>query len=256
MRTVRRESASCKEKSLSNKKESPAISSGHQALPYEAMKRAVRAANTKAPAADGYHGKVPPEVVARIAVMSSEQGAAALAARADRASQRMSKARPAHAALLSRILAGKRKTREALLDLRKMADEIGRAAAGSVACAKGCSHCCHIPVAVSQREADIIGSEIGRAAARLSGIFRPSDEAASYRNPCPFLVSGSCGIYASRPIACRLQFSVDVDDLLCRLIDGQAVPVPLLDVTDYQMAYAVAMQDQAVADIRDFFPDA
>lgn len=73
--------------------------------------------------------------------------------------------------------------------------------------------------------------------------------------PCTFLAAGRCSIYEHRPISCRLQINVDVDDLLCRLVPGEAITVPYLDTRTEKVASLLILGANArIADIRDWFP--
>ena len=73
--------------------------------------------------------------------------------------------------------------------------------------------------------------------------------------PCSFLKEGRCSIYASRPLACRLQLNMDDDDLLCQLIEGESIRVPYLNLTTHHVAAVVALgMGQPIADIREWFP--
>lgn len=66
-------------------------------------------------------------------------------------------------------------------------------------CQKGCSHCCSYDVQITTFEAEYIYSR--------TGVPHNSESAFSINNdrPCPFLApKGHCGIYAYRPIVCRM----------------------------------------------------
>jgi Putative zinc- or iron-chelating domain len=117
-------------------------------------------------------------------------------------------------------------------------DEIGAIAAPHAACRKGCTHCCHTSVLIPAQEAALIGKRIGVKPAKVTGITGRHDIKAGYDNPCPFLKDGACSIYASRPLACRQQYNMDADALLCELIGGPS-NVPYLDMIDYQTALAM-----------------
>ena len=117
-------------------------------------------------------------------------------------------------------------------------DEVGALAAPHAACRKGCSHCCHTSVLMPAQEAALIGKRIGVKPAKVTGITGRHDIKAGYDNPCPFLKEGACSIYASRPLACRQQFNMDSDALLCELIGGPS-KVPYLNLMDYQTALAM-----------------
>ncbi|KWT71765.1 MULTISPECIES: YkgJ family cysteine cluster protein [unclassified Variovorax] len=137
------------------------------------------------------------------------------------------------------------------------------------ACRNGCSHCCHIPVTISRTEAELIGTAVRRSPARpahaieLAKLRTPEDlhdaqaalqAATPVGEPCPFLADGACSIYAHRPLACRMLLNLDDDDLLCRLVPGESVPVPYADATTLKALSLMAQPNAAFADIREFFP--
>lgn len=138
------------------------------------------------------------------------------------------------------------------------------------ACRKGCAHCCHISVTISAVEAAVIGRQVGvrpaqpRKAVKLQSIQALQGALAEVQaisaraetTPCPFLVDNACSIYEARPMACRLLLNLDDDALLCRLIPGQAVPVPYANSDQLKALYLMAQAASPLADIRDFFPTA
>jgi hypothetical protein len=67
-------------------------------------------------------------------------------------------------------------------------------------------------------------------------------------------VNDACSIYNARPMACRLLLNLDDDDLLCRRVEGAAVPVPYADSDQLKTLYLMAQVASPLADIRDFFP--
>lgn len=139
--------------------------------------------------------------------------------------------------------------------LYKIADEMMAHTQGFVACKRGCSHCCYTPVPITPIEADLIGADIRvkRRTAPLREVATPTQPFEGYTKPCTFLVNGACSIYEHRPLACRIHYSVDDDDMLCRLDHPGPIPVPYLDVTPFRTAY-LALTGMRVADIREFFP--
>jgi hypothetical protein len=114
-------------------------------------------------------------------------------------------------------------------------DEVGAIAGPRSACRKGCSHCCHTSVLLPAQEAALIGRRIGVKPRRVTGITTRDAIKAGYDNPCPFLKDDACSIYASRPFACRQQYNMDSDALLCELV-GEPSKVPYLNLLDYHTA--------------------
>lgn len=158
-----------------------------------------------------------------------------------------------------------------VLWLHRAADAWAKPLAALSACRPGCSHCCHIPVAMTDVEARLLGERIGRKPAKVAGA--PGVEAtladaaqpwqlpgtpapsAGYSDPCPFLALGRCSIYEHRPLACRAQLNMDVDAYLCGLRDdGVAVSVPYADAVALKAAYCLVQPAAKWADIRAFFP--
>lgn len=122
------------------------------------------------------------------------------------------------------------------------------------ACRPGCSHCCHVLVGMTQTEADIIGKAIGRKPVKLTESKLLPKKDYGYHMPCTFLVDGSCSIYEHRPITCQVYFNLDADNLLCHLIPGKLVPLPLFNATSYQHESVRLAGDDVRGDIREFFP--
>jgi len=110
----------------------------------------------------------------------------------------------------------------------------------SVACRKGCSHCCMNLVTVSPVEvlalaehikgrddADALIEKTRQAAAEV-----PANDVLarkSMRIPCPLLDDqGACSVYDERPLTCRAYASFDVDRCVADLETGSAdVPVAM-----------------------------
>jgi len=105
-----------------------------------------------------------------------------------------------------------------------------------VACAAGCSMCCHnwIPVTAPEalliaahlRGADLAAAraaEMAHAAEAGRGLDR--DQRLEQRLACPLLAEGLCSIYALRPLACRSFFSLSLD--ACRgIFEGRTEDLP------------------------------
>lgn len=160
--------------------------------------------------------------------------------------------------------------------LYRAADVLARAveAAQAAPCKKGCDSCCHMAVLVSRSEAEHLAEVSGRALSKdpVGAIRLDATLAESIRNEghtkaieeswhhhtrvaCPFLHEGACSVWASRPLACRYHYSLDRDNLLCRLIEsGESVDVPKLNtVASTALSLAIQGVNQDAADIRDWF---
>ena len=141
----------------------------------------------------------------------------------------------------------------------RFADVISAAVAPQAGCSKGCASCCHISVGISGAEAQIIGMAIGVKPA--TGVSSNGDRDALVKHyfgqPCPFLANQECSIYAHRPVACRLHFTLDRDDYFCRTsIAPEDSMVPNVNLDSYWMIYGLiaAQMSRDEGDIRQFFP--
>lgn len=145
--------------------------------------------------------------------------------------------------------------------LREIGHQIAALIGPNTPCKRGCSHCCHIAVAVTKTEADLIGEYTGRVPAILPA--RSGQEMIDNINagiksylgvPCVFLgVEGECTIYPVRPIPCILHHTVAPDSTCCDTTKG-VQRVPALDVHSVSIAMGFVCQDEPIADLREFFP--
>lgn len=141
--------------------------------------------------------------------------------------------------------------------LRFLAAQFTKIFSSETACASGCSHCCHIGVAVSKDEATIISKAIGVPLTKTENTYRIDDVDAQISKtgiPCTFLKNGECSIYEHRPLACITHVNMDSSSLLCKVEPGVSYPVPYLNVMPIQMHHINAARKSHFADIRDWFP--
>lgn len=150
------------------------------------------------------------------------------------------------------VALGAASTRQRVIWMFKAGEQFSKGYAPAAACRSGCTHCCHVPVGVTEAEAKEIGLRIGRKPAKNPPRAQGGD--GDYNNPCPFLKNDGCSIYESRPMACRLLLNLDADDLLCRLVPGSEIPVPYSDSRQFKLAMAQVWGNTHIADIRDWFP--
>jgi uncharacterized protein len=143
-----------------------------------------------------------------------------------------------------------------LRKIYRLLDELSTAAKPYVACAKGCSACCHMNVTISTLEAKRIEAVTGtRGTAPTESRHHPSTRFSGV--PCPFLKESVCSIYADRPFACRQHHSFDLSDYWCKPERSQMQAMPLIRFEGLETAYrelTVASPGDLFADIRDFFP--
>lgn len=155
--------------------------------------------------------------------------------------------------------------------LQRAADLVNSAVLASkqTPCGGGCSHCCRIPVVITQVEAfaiaDLAGlrrpvrpanSITGREAIAGAGkmeAMRSRNDAAYTGTPCPFLTEGRCKVYAARPLACRMHASLEETSDRC---DPQSKEQPprRLSLLDRDLDNIATLGlGVPVADIRDWF---
>lgn len=145
--------------------------------------------------------------------------------------------------------------------LRALADRINSAVSKEAACRRGCDACCKIQVEMTSWEAKVIAEELGiqlkQPAAPLEGHSRERS-LALLGKPCGFLRNGDCSIYESRPIACRLHHSLNMDARMCQPeVKPDESMVPSLNMNAIHLAYAMCSGLSAVlGDISDFFEEA
>ncbi|MGE0179445.1 MAG: YkgJ family cysteine cluster protein [Sphingomonas sp.] len=125
------------------------------------------------------------------------------------------------------------------------------------ACAKGCSHCCHMWVSLRAPEALFIKAAIpARERADLHAAIHAAhdetgplsyDDRVKLVRPCPLLQDDACRIYAARPLVCRTTASEDA--AVCRrayrLLSDEEIPQPLVFInqrTGYSIALAGALK--------------
>lgn len=114
------------------------------------------------------------------------------------------------------------------------------------ACKKGCNHCCHYEIAITNLETDYIKSKLKTK--KLKN--RPFGQA------CPFLKKGVCSIYEYRPFICRRHLSIADTANWCKLDVCNDYKFPLVNLSEIDKSYAYLIGPQGMAsvvDIREAF---
>lgn len=185
---------------------------------------------------------------------------AAARARADIVSKRLEKEEYVMTRLVQHAFRAESITTKVNI-LRTLMNYVHAATLGQAACKSGCSSCCHVSVALFEPEARVIAKELKiKAQTPTKRMFLPEDRRARekehYGSPCPFLKDDKCSIYAIRPLSCRVLYNLDVDSLLCTIVEGEPLRVPYLDYRQYNdiIFQTFAADATTMADIREFFP--
>ena len=141
---------------------------------------------------------------------------------------------------------------------RQLVDEFARTIEPLAACRRGCAHCCHIKVEMTEIEAEQLGAAIKRRPNAKYSYMVDDVDAYNYNTPCPFLAKDhSRSIYEHRPFACRKHHNLDQDEVFCRLDVPPSFNAGVLKVRPNaaMFAYWGAMtSSKRIADIRDWFP--
>ena len=164
---------------------------------------------------------------------------------------------------LNEIFEANSSRKSKLFKLNRLMSEMRAHVNDISACKKGCSNCCYQRVMLSQSEANMIASNIGKSAVQLPPDYKI--EGIDYYNkstPCTFLVNNSCSIYEHRPFMCRNQVNLDIDNLLCEFENWEMavinnphfLEVPMLNAEPALSVYKNLSGADKHGDIRDFFP--
>lgn len=146
-----------------------------------------------------------------------------------------------------------------LNEVLNTADQIFDQAGKFAACARGCGHCCHVSVPITQFEANYMGENLGIKPVELKQIIKHELTEYGSHTPCPFLKQGECSIYEHRPLTCRMHMNFDVDNYWCLHENWQKpeAEIPRPTIQPLIDAYHTVISSLApiMGDIRDFFPN-
>jgi Fe-S-cluster containining protein len=134
----------------------------------------------------------------------------------------------------------------------------------AVACARGCSYCCHLRVEIRPHEAFVLARHMQekfdaarreRALARIDANLERIAPLAPEQHvragiPCALLEDGACSVYEARPAACRKYYSVSVKTCSDAFADTSAPLTGELEDEDVRLAgnavalgYAKGLED-------------
>lgn len=152
--------------------------------------------------------------------------------------------------LYKRILKSKGNILNKLSSLYSEMNEIYTHGNKFTPCKKGCSHCCHIPVSVSELEAEYIEKSLKIKRKPFSKYDKTQDK------PCPFLKNNGCNIYDVRPFVCRRHVVLTKSSYWCELERCNQEVMPLLNFTETQKSFNYLVNESGkdkIFDIRELF---
>ncbi len=141
---------------------------------------------------------------------------------------------------------------------KQMMDTLSKATSGQTPCKDGCSHCCKMALNITVQEAEAIAKASGKKMTMPPVFYETSDPKDFEGVNCPMLVDDRCSVYEVRPFPCKAHYSVDKDNLLCRIIPGSDIRAPTLDTSQFALFSAMTYDNPLevkLADIREFFPN-
>jgi len=119
-----------------------------------------------------------------------------------------------------------------------------------IPCKKGCVHCCHIPVSISELEVEFITKLTNTKRAKSNLRVTDNDR------PCPFLKKGACSIYKARPFVCRQHVMLDETSKWCHIDVCNEIKLTQLQFTEIRGFYNNLLYDSGKGsrlDIREAF---
>lgn len=108
-------------------------------------------------------------------------------------------------------------------------------------CKKGCNHCCHYEIAITELEVEYIKNKVKINKSKIN----------LYGQPCPFLEKGVCSIYEYRPFMCRRHLSIADTPDWCKLDVSNDYNFPLISLSEIDRCYAFLVGQQGMKSLKD-----
>lgn len=108
-------------------------------------------------------------------------------------------------------------------------------------CAKGCNHCCHYEIAITDLEVDYIKSKVKTKKLKFSPLGQS----------CPFLKKGICSIYEHRPFICRRHLSIADTSRWCKADICNDYSFPLIRLSEIDKCYGYLVGQQGMNSLKD-----
>lgn len=108
-------------------------------------------------------------------------------------------------------------------------------------CEKGCNHCCHYEIAITDLEVEYIKSKIKIKKSNLN----------PFAKSCPFLKKGICSIYEYRPFICRRHLSIADTSKWCKLAVCNDYKFPLINLSEIDKCYVYLVGSQGMESLKD-----
>ena len=140
--------------------------------------------------------------------------------------------------LFHRLKKSKKSSENKLNELYQFMDEIYFYVNKNSPCKKGCSHCCHYNVSISDLEAHYI-QKTTKSKISNQRVGEPNFHGES----CPFLIDNSCSIYESRPFVCRQHHSMSSTSEWCNVDIANTYEFAKVQFSEIKRSYDMILKE-------------